>query len=451
MNLHRINIIIGREYLNRVKKKSFLIVTFLVPVLFAALCMLPALIINGLNEESKTLAVVDESSVVMPYLQDSELVSYKDCTGRSVEELKAELGESDYDAILAISPLDTVARTVSADIFSLKPLGIELGEIVNSRINDAVEAYRISTYDIVDLKVIMEEVKADVKLRSYTLDEEGKETINESGVFMIVSMVLGMIIYMFIVIFGGMVMSSVIEEKSSRVVEVLVSSVKATELMFGKIIGIALVAITQFLLWVVLTAAIIGIVGSIAGPSLLADADPATMVQMSAGVDAAQAEAIASAMSEPGEMSVILTTLKNMPIATILVCFLVFFVFGYMLYASLFAAIGSAVENEGDTQQLQIPVTIPILIGFFIAIYAFKAPESPLVFWGSMIPFTSPIVMLARLPFGVPAWEIIVSIVLLIATVVLCAWISAKIYRVGILVFGKKSTFKDLWKWFKQD
>ena len=451
MNLHRINIIIGREYLNRVKKKSFLIVTFLVPVLFAALCMLPALIINGLNEESKTLAVVDESSVVMPYLQDSELVSYKDCTGRSVEELKAELGESDYDAILAISPLDTVARTVSADIFSLKPLGIELGEIVNSRINDAVEAYRISTYDIEDLKVIMEKVKADVKLRSYTLDEEGKETINESGVFMIVSMVLGMIIYMFIVIFGGMVMSSVIEEKSSRVVEVLVSSVKATELMFGKIIGIALVAITQFLLWVVLTAAIIGIVGSIAGPSLLADADPATMVQMSAGVDAAQAEAIASAMSEPGEMSVILTTLKNMPIATILVCFLVFFVFGYMLYASLFAAIGSAVENEGDTQQLQIPVTIPILIGFFIAIYAFKAPESPLVFWGSMIPFTSPIVMLARLPFGVPAWEIIVSIVLLIATVVLCAWISAKIYRVGILVFGKKSTFKDLWKWFKQD
>lgn len=451
MNLHRINIIIGREYLNRVKKKSFLIVTFLVPVLFAALCMLPALIINGLNEESKTLAVVDESSVMMPYLQDSELVSYKDCTGRSVEELKAELGESDYDAILAISPLDTVARTVSAEIFSLKPLGIELGEIVNSRINDAVEAYRISTYDIEDLKVIMEEVKADVKLRSYTLDEEGKETINESGVFMIVSMVLGMIIYMFIVIFGGMVMSSVIEEKSSRVVEVLVSSVKATELMFGKIIGIALVAITQFLLWVVLTAAIIGIVGSIAGPSLLADADPATMVQMSAGVDAAQAEAIASAMSEPGEMSVILTTLKNMPIATILVCFLVFFVFGYMLYASLFAAIGSAVENEGDTQQLQIPVTIPILIGFFIAIYAFKAPESPLVFWGSMIPFTSPIVMLARLPFGVPAWEIIVSIVLLIATVVLCAWISAKIYRVGILVFGKKSTFKDLWKWFKQD
>ena len=451
MNLHRINIIIGREYLNRVKKKSFLIVTFLVPVLFAALCLLPALIINGLNEESKTLAVVDESSVVMPYLQDSELVSYKDCTGRSVEELKAELGESDYDAILAISPLDTVARTVSADIFSLKPLGIELGEIVNSRINDAIEAYRISTYDIEDLKVIMEEVKADVKLRSYTLDEEGKETINESGVFMIVSMVLGMIIYMFIVIFGGMVMSSVIEEKSSRVVEVLVSSVKATELMFGKIIGIALVAITQFLLWVVLTAAIIGIVGSIAGPSLLADTAPATMVQMSAGVDAAQAEAIASAMSEPGEMSVILTTLKNMPIATILVCFLVFFVFGYMLYASLFAAIGSAVENEGDTQQLQIPVTIPILIGFFIAIYAFKAPESPLVFWGSMIPFTSPIVMLARLPFGVPAWEIIVSIVLLIATVVLCAWISAKIYRVGILVFGKKSTFKDLWKWFKQD
>ena len=267
---------------------------------------------------------------------------------------------------------------------------------------------------------------------------------------MMVSMILGMIIYMFIALFGGMVMSSVIEEKASRVVEVLVSSVKATELMFGKIIGVALVALTQFFLWIVLTLSIVGIVGAVAGKDLLKSADPAEMVQTVGGMSAEQSEAVVQAVSDQGEMGTILSTISNLPFAKIIVCFVLFFIFGYMLYASLFAAIGSAVENEGDTQQLQIPITIPLLLGFFIAIYAFKAPDSALVFWGSMIPFTSPIVMLARLPFGVPTWELVVSIILLIATFAVCAWISAKIYKVGILMFGKKSTWKDLWKWLKQ-
>ena len=296
----------------------------------------------------------------------------------------------------------------------------------------------------------MKEVKANVKLHSYTLDAEGKEKVSESGVYMMVSMILGMIIYMFIALFGGMVMSSVIEEKASRVVEVLVSSVKATELMFGKIIGVALVALTQFFLWIVLTLSIVGIVGAVAGKDLLKSADPAEMVQTVGGMSAEQSEAVVQAVSDQGEMGTILSTISNLPFAKIIVCFVLFFIFGYMLYASLFAAIGSAVENEGDTQQLQIPITIPLLLGFFIAIYAFKAPDSALVFWGSMIPFTSPIVMLARLPFGVPTWELVVSIILLIATFAVCAWISAKIYKVGILMFGKKSTWKDLWKWLKQ-
>ena len=168
------------------------------------------------------------------------------------------------------------------------------------------------------------------------------------------------------------------------------------------------------------------------------------------GVSASQAETIASA-AEPGEMSVILSTLGNLPVGRILVCFLIYFLCGYVLYASLYAAIGSAVDNEGDTQQLQMPVTIPLLIGFFIAFYTFKAPESAVSFWGSLIPFTSPIVMLARLPFGVPVWEVAVSVALLLVTTVVFAWLSAKIYKVGILMFGKKSTWKDLWKWLKQN
>ena len=450
MNMHIINVIIGREYLNRVKKKSFLITTFLVPILFAALCVLPSLIMVATKEEAKRVAVVDASGIVMPFLEDSETVEYVDFSGFSVDSLKSTLESLGLDAVLSISELDATSRTVTSDIYSTKPMGMEMGESIEHRINNAVESYRIDSYEIAGLEDIMNEVKSNVKLRSYTLGEDGKETISESGVYMIVSMILGMIIYMFIALFGGMVMSSVIEEKASRVVEVLVSSVKATELMFGKIIGIALVALTQFLLWVVLTVAIVGVVGGIAGKDLLSGADPTEMVQ-SMGVSADQAEAITAAASEPGEMSVIMTTLGNMPIAEILICFVIFFVFGYMLYASMFAAIGSAVENEGDTQQLQIPLTIPLLLGFFIAIYAFKAPDSAIVFWGSMIPFTSPIVMLARLPFGVPTWEVVLSTVLLIATFAACAWASAKIYKVGILMFGKKSTWKDLWKWFKQD
>ena len=450
MNLHTTGIIISREYLNKVKKKSFLITTFLVPILFAALCILPSLIMLGTKESSKNIAVVDNSGIVAPALENSETATYTLLEGEAPEDVKLKLESLGYDALLVISPLDETQKTVTADVYSNKPLGMDLNENINGKINSAVENYRIEQSGIANLEEVMKEVKANVKLHSYTLDAEGKEKVSESGVYMMVSMILGMIIYMFIALFGGMVMSSVIEEKASRVVEVLVSSVKATELMFGKIIGVALVALAQFFLWIVLTLSIVGIVGAVAGKDLLKSADPAEMVQTVGGMSAEQSEAVVQAVSDQGEMGTILSTISNLPFAKIIVCFVLFFIFGYMLYASLFAAIGSAVENEGDTQQLQIPITIPLLLGFFIAIYAFKAPDSALVFWGSMIPFTSPIVMLARLPFGVPTWELVVSIILLIATFAVCAWISAKIYKVGILMFGKKSTWKDLWKWLKQ-
>lgn len=451
MNLHITNVIITREYLNRVKKKSFLITTFLVPVLFAALCILPSVIMMMAKEEGKKVAVIDRSGIVAQTLENSETVEFMVLpVSSSVDSVKHNLSDMGYDAILCVSELDSVNKTVSADVFSVKPLGMDLSENLANRINKAVENYRIDSYGIEGLDNIMKEVKSNVHLHSYTLGDDGKETISESGVFMMVSMILGMVLYMFIALFGGMVMSSVIEEKASRVVEVLVSSVKATELMFGKIIGVALVALTQFFLWIVLTFAIVTIAGAVAGPSLMGGADPSEMIQSMGGVGAEQAEALMSAAEEPGEMSAILSTLGNLPFGKIIICFVLFFVFGYMLYASIFAAIGSAAENEGDTQQLQMPVTVPLLIAFFIAIYAFKAPESAVVFWGSMIPFTSPIVMLARLPFGVPVWEIALSLVLLIATFAVCAWASAKIYKVGILMFGKKSTWKDLWKWFKQ-
>ena len=449
MNIRKTLIIIKREYLNKVKKKSFLLITFLSPIPFAALCTLPTIIMMATKEEAKKVAVVDASGIVLPYLENSEAITYFDCSGQPLDSLKNNIVSSGYDAVLSISELDTEKKILSSDLYSVKPMGMEASQLISGRINDAVEKYRIASYNIPGLDKILEDVQCDIKLRSYTMDEDGKESISESGVYMAVSMALGIIIYMFIVMFGGMVMSSVIEEKASRVVEVLVSSVKATELRFGKIIGIAFVALTQFLLWILLTGAILGIVGAIAGTSFLGGADSHEIMDMaSMGMDQSTA-VLAQAVNEPGALDVIMGTLKNINFVELGVCFVLFFVFGYMLYASLFAAIGSAVENEADTQQLQIPITIPIMLGFFVALYAFKAPDSTIVFWASMIPFTSPIGMLARLPFGVPGWEIVLSIVLLILTFVLFAWLSAKIYKVGILMFGKKTSWKDLWRWLK--
>ena len=447
MNLNIINIIIKREYLNRVKKKSFLLITFLGPIFFAAMCILPTIIMLGTKEESKKVAVVDESGIVLPFLEDRDNITFTDLSQMPLDSLKTRMKELGFDVVLGISPLDSANRTVIAESFSEKPLGMEMSEYIDSRLNDAVENYRIGSYGIENLSEIMDSVKADVHLQSFTIDESGKEQISASEVYMMVSMLLGIIIYMFIALFGGMVMSSVIEEKASRVVEVLVSSVKATELMFGKIIGIALVALTQFLLWIVLTVAIVGIAGGVMGTDMLSAASDSTeMMNMMSDPTTTQA---VQAMQDSG-MSTILSTLAGLNYGQIIVSFILFFIFGYLLYASLFAAIGSAVENEGDTQQLQLPATIPLFIAFFISIYAFRAPDSAVVFWGSMIPLTSPIVMLARIPFGVPFWELALSLVLLIATFALCAWASAKIYKVGILMYGKKSTFKDLWKWLKQ-
>lgn len=463
MNLKKLGIIIQREYLNKVKKKSFLLTTFGVPILFAGMYAVMLFVMLKAEGDSKRIAVIDNSGIVMEKLDDTKLITFTQLSETDPEAVKNRLGEYDADVLLYISPLDSASKSVTATTYADKPMGMETAEAIERRINDAVEAYRINSYDIPGLEQIMDDVHSNVHLTSYTVDEEGKETISQSEVYMIVSMVLAMALYMFIALFSGMVMSSVIEEKTSRVVEVLVSSVKSTELMFGKIIGVALVALTQFLLWIVLTGVIIGILGGIIGMDKITggmDSSKMEQVQQMSNMggmgstldlESLQAMTDTAAVAEgPTGMEAVLGTLGSLNYTQLIVSFLLFFLFGYLLYASLFAAIGSAVENEADTQQLQIPVTVPLLIGFFIAFYAFRAPESTIVWWGSMIPFTSPIVMLARLPFGVPMWELILSIGLLILTFFVCAWASAKIYKVGILMYGKKSTFKDLWKWLKQ-
>ena len=444
MNLSKTGIVISREYLNKVKKKSFLITTFVVPILFAAICILPSYLMMNVKEKSQKVAVVDYSGIVMPYFENTEAAEFTDCNGEDPMVIKDELKSRGFDVLVVVSPLDST-NSVNIQTYSKKPAGVDFSSSLRVKANKAVEQYRIGTYKIAGLDQIMKDVKADVKVSEFTLDESGKATVSESGIYMVVSMILGMMIYMFIALFGASVMSSVIEEKSSRVVEVLVSSVKATELMFGKIIGIALVALTQFLLWIILTLLLVLGASTIFGLGDIAQAaDVMSMTQTGMQpVDMA-------AMTQNSELSVILTTLSHIPWGKMIISFFIFFILGYLLYASMYAAIGSAVENEADTQQLQLPVTIPLMLGFFIVFFAFKNPESGVVFWGSMIPFTSPIVMIARIPYGVPFWELAVSVAVLFVTFVIMAWASAKIYKAGILMFGKKSTWADLWKWLKQ-
>lgn len=448
MNLSRLKIIIAREYLNKVKKKSFLIITFLAPVLFAGVCLLPSLIMAGTKEEAKKVGVVDYTGFVADSLHNRSTVSYIPLGDADLginEELKPDaakltglLDGTGADAIVAIIPVDTLRRNIIATAYSRKDLGMETTALIRDDINGTIENYRIANYERetgLNLVEAMDSVRSDVNLVSMKVNDDGSVAFSESGVLSILSMILGMALYLFIMMFCGMVMSSVIEEKSSRVVEVLISSVKATELMFGKIIGVALVAMTQFLLWILLTVGIVAAVGAFVGfDTLFGSAmDPTGMAGDMSGI------------------AVIFSTLGTLNYGSLLFWFLLFFVFGYLLYASMYAAIGSAVESEADTQQLQMPLTIPLMIGFFISIYTMKAPDSAVVFWGSMIPFTSPVVMLSRIPFDPPVWQLILSFAILVATFVLMAWISAKIYKVGVLMFGKKSTFKDLWKWFKQD
>ena len=456
MKLRNIKTIIGREYMTRVKKKSFLLITFLGPIFFAAVCLLPAIIMNMTSEETKQIALVDESGIIMPRVQDTELVDFNDYTGYSVDSLKNQILSSEIDIIVSVSPLDTVAKSVNVTAYAASPISVDMKVAIADQIDEAVEDYRLTLYEMDGLKQIMEEVQSNVTVQTVKVTEDGNEEASSSEASMIISLVLAMIIYMFIIMFSGMVMQSVIEEKASRVVEVLVSSVKATELMFGKIIGVACVAMTQFMLWVVLTFGIVTVVSAVVGFDSLMGSATATTEQMNQLTESLMTDDMnmnmmtTVNMPQDGEMGAMLEALSKIDYGQLFFAFVVYFILGYLLYASFFAAIGSAVENEADTQQLQLPVTIPLMLAFFIAFYAFKAPDSPIVFWGSMIPFTSPIVMLARIPYDVPTWELLTSIGILVATFIACGWASAKIYKIGILMFGKKTSFKDLWKWLKQ-
>lgn len=427
MNFNKIGIILGREFSVRVKKKSFILTTILTPILMAALFIVPTVLMVVGGKDTEKVMVQDNSGIVAPYLESSSTAEYIIAPeGSTLEQLKADFNNLDVYALVGISELDS-SNNVQAVAYSAEPLNVDIKSDISRKVNKAVETMKLSLYNITDLDRILEEVRSDVQITTLTLTEKGEKE-ESTEIYMALSYIMSFLIYMFIFMFGNMVMRGVIEEKSGRIVEVIVSSVKSVELMIGKILGVALVAITQFLIWVVLTLILVMVAGFLLGGDLVGTMESA----------------------EVAGMGSILKGISEVRFGYVITCFLIYFVLGYLLYAGMFAAVGAAVDNEADTGQLSIPITVPLILGLFLMIPTFQNPTGQLAFWSSIIPFTSPMVMMARIPFGaVPFWELALSIILLLATALLMAVISAKIYKVGILTYGKKASFKDLWKWIK--
>jgi len=439
MNLSKIGLIIGREYAVRVKKKSFILTTILTPVFMAVLILIPSVIMLYQGKDQQKVMFVDRSNLVQPYFKSSDRVDYQFADASSdIEQLKADFDNLGIDVLVCVSSLDS-ANDVSVTTYSKEPVSLDDKSSIASKVETAVRDYKLKAYNIVGYDDIMAKVSTSVPVEALTLTSDGGEKEDSVEAYMIVAYIMSFLIYMFTFMFGNMVMRGVIEEKSNRIVEVIVSSVSSFELMMGKIIGVAGVALTQFIIWIVLTLLLVAGGGALFGADLLSGS--AAAVPGAAEAGAAVSDTMASGIAG---------ALASLNIPYLLIFFLVYFLLGYLLYASMFAAVGSAVDNEADTGQLSMPITIPLILGLFIMLHTFQHPSSPLSFWASIIPFTSPMVMLARLPFGVvPGWQLVLSIALLLVTFVLVTYISARIYRVGILMYGKKASFKDLYKWMK--
>lgn len=439
----KIGIIIGREFNERVRKKSFIITTLLTPLLMIALMVAPALIMSYSGGEAKQIAVVDESGIVAPKLQSNEEMQFQtlDIPLDAVRKLPADA----YFAILHIGS-DILSNPTAARLYTNSPGGISTETNICSQIESIIEAEKLKMYNIENLPQILAQIETKIALQSFkndsdSTDDKQADQASSSIVATVIAYVLSFMLYMFLIIYGAMVMQSVIEEKNNRVLEVMVSSVRPFQMMLGKILGVASVAVVQILIWLV----IIFVAGYFLVPSLLPDDITAALVMMQQG-----AEAGSVAPDADIDLLQALLTLTDVGyLMKICATLLLFMVGGFLLYAAMFAAAGSAVDNAQDAQQLQLPITLPIILSLIIMVTVINDPTSPIAFWCSMFPLTSPIVMMARIPYDIPAWEIIVSLLLLYATFAVTVWGAAKIYRVGILMHGKKPSFKELWRWMR--
>ena len=434
----KIGIIIEREYLTRVKKRSFLIITFLAPLFFAALMFLPAILMENSEkfDEKRNIAVCDESGMFVGKFDNTEINTFI-YIDNSIDEAKQLVKDGVYDGVVYI-PATSLSVPTNAEIYSMKQLPMSLSSHIRSSMKQVVENQKLLASGIDP--AIVKASATTINLQTIKMDEKDGEQKSFSEFEFILGLFLALIIYFVIFIFGSQVMRGVIEEKTNRIIEVIVSSVKPFELMMGKIIGIALVGLTQFLLWGVLTLAITGIASTFLPTQDVFSAGTVMTEQI--------AEATATA-NDSGMLTEVFEVINSINFKDIILCFLLYFIGGYFLYSAMFAAVGAAVDNETDTQQFVTPISLLLIIPMVSSSIIAAAPDSSFALWMSMIPFTSPVGMMLRIPFGVPIWQIAVSVVILYATFVLFTWFASKIYRTGILMYGKKVSWKEILKWIK--
>lgn len=421
-------LIIGREYFERVRNKSFIIVTLLMPIIMIAIMAAPTLMmLYGGKSEQKRVMVVDRSGMVVDKLYSSPEVEFVDVSELTKSEACAQYGaESDAFGVLYIGSV--VDARDSVQLITNSSSSMMLEENISGQISSIVEQEKLLAYNIENLDQILASIETRIKLSTFVNDGTGAEENMEStssDMSYILGIVLGMLLYMIIIIYGQMVLTSVVEEKASRVIDVMVTSATPFQLMMGKILGIAAVAVTQIAIWAVLVIS--------ASKFLL----PALMPADAATSGDAMLTAILGTIGDAGYLAMIFTYM------------LLFILGGFLLYASLYAASGSAVDSVQDGQQFNSIIMMPIIISIIVMMSVFNDPNSPLAVWSSMIPFTSPIVMMARIPFGIPTWEIILSLVLLYATFLFTTWLAAKIFRVGIFMHGKRPSWSELWQWVR--
>lgn len=435
--MRNIFLVIRREYLVRVKKKSFLVMTLLGPLLFVAFYATVFWVALG-SVDTKTVQVLDESGLFRSKFKDSETLKFV-FTDKSIDSAKAAFHASDANALVYI-PANVIKAPKSVRIYAAKNVSLDLKSDIEKVIEKEIEDIKLAEAGITHK--ILEDSRVNVSSETISLSDEGEKT-SSSGAATVIGGVCAFLIYMSVFIYGTQVMRGITEEKTSRIVEVIISSVKPFQLMLGKIIGVALVGLTQFVLWILLTTALTSATSAILSSNISKE---------SAKVAQEMQKAQMPNQGMPGNnvenpVTEVLGAVASLNIPLIIGCFLFYYLGGYLLYSALFGAVGAAVDNDADTQQFMLPITLPIIFSFVFAQFVLRDPDGTLAFWTSIIPFTSPIIMMVRIPFGVPAWELALSMVLLIIGFMGTTWVAARIYRVGILMYGKKVSYKELVKW----
>ena len=438
-------IIMVREYRERVYKKSFILTTILTPLLMLALMAAPTLIMMYAKGDTKTIEVIDESGIVARQLVSNDTVQFVVSDEPLAEALKHSLDDENFGVLHIGANIVEDCNAVQLYTNSSSSMAVE--ESIADRMAEVIEQERLKAYNIDNLQEILDKVHADVHLTTFRNDKGDDAASGEASSSMAASMVgvaLGFLLYMFLLLYGSIVMQSIIEEKNTRILEVMVSTVRPFDMMMGKILGVAMVGATQIVIWGVLMV----LMSAVAIPMMMPSDMMASIEAVRAG--SADVAGVAQAADISPEMITAMSSVLNAGyIGMIFGTLLLFMVGGFLLYSAMFAAVGASVDSPQDAQQLTTPITVPIILALIVMMLVMSDPNSPVAFWCSLIPFTSPIVMMARIPSGIPTWEIVLSLALLYATFAAMVWLAGKIYRIGIFMHGKKPTFKELWQWLK--